>query len=281
MMTASCCLSVPAAAWIDRQGVMREFCAANKVERIRSLIQQPSASESSLEASVRGYGQHWDFRENLWKDHPELERWLLEEEPAQLAADLLCSDRVWLLRDQTYCKRPGSELTPWHQDALFIPVEGCEFLTIWIPLSSIRSQADAPLEYWRAPHPCCELLDGGSSSSSHRKNRRTWTADGRDHTTTLGLKPGDCSYHDGWTLHGSDCHEAATERLAIVAVYGCGEGVLRLAPAMSLAPQSLRGQSHLLREGLHRSCFPGLREGDPVPSHHNPWIRCSPRKELT
>ena len=120
------------------QGTIRRFCSRSKLDQITKVLTDPliaaNGQESSLEISVQNFGRHWDFRENLWASSPRLEQWLLEEEPAQLAADLFSSDKVWLLRDQTYFKPPGSEHTPWHQDAPFIPVEGCSFLTLWIPL---------------------------------------------------------------------------------------------------------------------------------------------------
>ena len=268
------------------QGVIRNFCCPEKLSKVATLIATSEANQelmsntSDLESSVRSYGQNWDFRENIWKRNQALELWLLEEEPAQVAADLLGTDEVWLLRDQTYFKRPGSELTPWHQDAMFIPVRGCNFLTLWIPFSSINSLSDSPLEYWSPIAPACHFLEGGSAETSYISYRSEWQGQGWSHTSTLGLQPGDCSFHDGWTVHGSDGHHARTDRLAFVAVYGCGEGQLELAPSMPHAPASLRKQVHLLRKGLHQSCFAGLIGGDPVPSHHNPMIRCSPKQPL-
>ena len=267
----------------ELQGLATGFCTRSKLAKIAALLASPNADSqgsptiSGLETSVLEFGQHWDFRENLWKQHAELERWLLEEEPAQLAANLLQSDQIWLLRDQTYFKPPGSEHTPWHQDALFIPVEGCTFLTLWIPLTPITDDDDAPLEYWQPPHAGCHLLEGGSALSHYLNYESKWQQDDTwQHLTTLGLQPGDCSFHDGWTLHGSRGHRAAEQRLAFVAVYGCGEGVLRLNPSMAHAPTSLRNQVQLLRQGLHQSCFAGMKEDDPVPGYHNPWIRSRP-----
>ena len=268
------------------QGVIRNFCCPTKLATVAALIatrevnQESLINTSDLESSVRSYGQNWDFRENIWKSSEALELWLLEEEPAQVAADLLGTDQVWLLRDQTYFKRPGSERTAWHQDAMFMPVRGCNFLTLWIPFSAINHASDSPLEYWSPTVPACHLLEGGSAESSFMSYRSYWQHQGWAHTSTLGLQPGDCSFHDGWTLHGSDVHYAKHDRLAFVAVYGCGEGQLELAPPMPHAPDSLRDQVHLLRKGLHQSCFEELMEGDPVSSHHNPMIRCSPKQSL-
>ena len=91
--------------------MVRHFCSTQKLATITELVAQTEAdatealTSSSLEASVRQYGQEWDFRENLWKKQAPIRDWLLEGEPAQLAADLLGTSQIWLLRDQTYFKR--------------------------------------------------------------------------------------------------------------------------------------------------------------------------------
>ena len=72
------------------QGTVRCFCSRSKLNQITRELIDPIAAkgqESDLEISVQSFGRHWDFRENLWASSPRLEQWLLEEEPAQLAAD--------------------------------------------------------------------------------------------------------------------------------------------------------------------------------------------------
>jgi len=263
-----------------RMGIVPNFCPPSKIEKIRGIIERqldkPQTAVTSVEAGVMGYGKGWRFRENLFFQEPILKRWLLEEEPAQLAANLIGTDEVWLLRDQTYFKTPGSENTPWHQDALFIPVEGCCFLTLWIPLTPIDKEEDSPLEYWIDPYPTCHLLKDSTSMNDHLDLAEEWKELGWEKRTTHGLTIGSCSYHGGWTIHGSSTHSGKTERKAFVVVYGYNEGKLKLSPTFGACPEGLRDQAHMLRATLHESCFQHLNDGDPVPSHHNPWIRCAP-----
>lgn len=262
-----------------RSGWANGFCEASKIAEIAALIESlvaathTSSEPSGVEVSVRGYGTKWTFMENLCRRSQRLQRWLLEEEPAQLAQTVMQTSDLWLLRDQTYFKEPGSEHTPWHQDALFIPVDGCEFLTIWIPLTPIAHQQDAPLEYWLSPHPATHWLPGGSHKHQFAQLPNSWRAEGWQHQSTQGLNPGSCSFHSGFTVHGSGRHTAPDARKAFVVVYGCGEGQLKLKPPMGGCPTELRDQVWLLRSVLQTSCFAGLEEGDPVPCFQQPWLR--------
>ncbi len=270
---------MPAAETPYRAGFVDTFCETCKLTEIESIIETllldetPGSTPSDVETSVRGYGQKWRFQENLYRQSERLSRWLLEEEPAQLAQGLLNTEAIWLLRDQTYYKEPCSEHTPWHQDAMFIPVSGCQFLTLWIPFTPIETNSDSPLEYWCSPYPAAHLLSGNSSVGSFLEQSRDWALMGWEHKSTLGLGLGSCSFHDGWTIHGSSVQGPIRSRRAFVVVYGVGEGTLHLRPRMNCCPDELREEVHLLRSALHHSCFATLKEGDPVPSHQNPWIR--------
>jgi ectoine hydroxylase-related dioxygenase (phytanoyl-CoA dioxygenase family) len=262
-----------------RTGWAEDFCAADKIAEMAALIESlmtPSHSgsqPSGVEVSVRGYGTKWTFLENLCRRSERLQRWLLEEEPARLAQTVMETTDLWLLRDQTYFKEPGSEHTPWHQDAIFIPVDGCEFLTIWIPLTPVCQQQDAPLDYWLSPHPATHWLAGGSDKQQFDQLPNTWSTEGWHQQSTQGLNPGSCSFHSGWTVHGSGPHTAPSTRKAFVVVYGRGEGELSLQPPMGGCPPELRDQVWLLRAVLRDSCFAGLDEGDPVPCFQQPWVR--------
>lgn len=261
-------------------GWAERFCPADKIAEMAALIESlveastTGNQPSGVEVSVRGYGTKWTFMENLCRHSPRLQQWLLEEEPARLAQSVMQTPDLWLLRDQTYFKEPGSEHTPWHQDAIFIPVDGCEFLTIWIPLTPVCGPQDAPLEYWLSPNPATHWLSGGSDKHPFETLPQTWGAEGWQHHSTQGLSAGSCAFHSGFTVHGSGCHSGAQARKAFVVVYGAGEGQLKLKPAMAGGcPSDLRDQVWLLRSVLHESCFAGLDEGDPVPSFQQPWLR--------
>lgn len=261
-------------------GLDRGFCEPSRIQCIESELDhilalrrmEQESSESNIEHQVSRYGEGWIFQENLWKESNALKRWLLEGEPAQLVAKLTGSAEAWLIRDQTYFKLPGSEHTPWHQDALFIPIENCETLTLWIPLTSLRSAKDSPLIYWKEPAEACHFIEQMNQLALHNLQRQNWLEHGWKQVTTINLELGDCAHHRGWTVHGSDPLTGSMARKAYVVVYGLGEGNISVTPPMSACPNGLRNQAWMLRRGLQQICFGGLPDGTPVPTHHNPWI---------
>ncbi|WP_195820185.1 phytanoyl-CoA dioxygenase family protein [Roseobacter sp. MH60115] len=58
---------------------------------------------------------------------------------AEVAADLMQSDRVQLFHDHVLVKEPGtSKPTPWHQDAPYYFVEGEQTISFWSPLDPVK-----------------------------------------------------------------------------------------------------------------------------------------------
>lgn len=267
-----------------RYGIHSGFTSKHQIKLIEEeisnilLLRQShdANNTSSVERDVTSYGEKWVFQENLWKESEMLRRWLLEGEPAKLVANLIGSDRAWLLRDQTYFKSPGGEHTPWHQDALFVPIDHCNILTLWIPLTEIRNDHDSPLLYWEDGADACHLLDQTHHLDKHNQQMRNWLGEGWEIISTSGLSVGDCTHHNGWTLHGSAPHTGQQPRKAYVVVFGIGEGVISSKPPMGICPTGLRDQARMLRRGLRQVCFEGLPDGTPVPTHHNPWIFVQP-----
>lgn len=276
---------IPTTAKQSRFGTSRKFSDRTQIHWLDNELDQilelrrknKAATMSGVERQVCNYGEGWIFQENLWKQSPTLKQWLLEGDPAELVANLIGSDQAWLLRDQTYFKTTGSEHTPWHQDSLFIPVEGCDILTLWIPLTEIRSTDDSPLIYWEDHGEACHLAEQMQQLQQHIQQESTWLEQGWRQVSTLGLRLGDCSYHRGWAMHGSGPLSGNKVRKAYVVVYGVGEGHISIKPAMEICPRGLREQAWMLRQGLQKVCFAGLPDGTPVPTHHNPWIMVEPK----
>jgi ectoine hydroxylase-related dioxygenase (phytanoyl-CoA dioxygenase family) len=74
-----------------------------------------------------------------WQRIPEF-RQVIETSPvAEVAADLMQSDRVQLFHDHVLVKEPGtSKPTPWHQDGPYYFVEGRQTISFWSPLDPVR-----------------------------------------------------------------------------------------------------------------------------------------------
>ena len=257
---------------------LRGAFAASSIAALGQILggneQQPAAPRQPMEASVCAYGEGWDFREQLWRRSSWLADWLLEGQPAQLICTLLQRSDVWLLRDQTYFKTPGSEPTPWHQDGTFIPVDGLQSLTLWIPLNPIGRES-SPMHYLDRSHRGCQLQRERRDGLDFDAQLHDWIAEAQPVSVYDAMQPGDCLMHDTWCLHGSPQHRDRHDRLAVVVVYGYGEGVLRLDHCLSSCGPLLRDQARLLRGANAGSCFSGLVHGDAVPGLDNPYLRVS------
>jgi len=248
-----------------------------EIAQLRSQLERltaPAASACSagMDREVGAYGAGWSFREQLWRSSRWLEGWLLEGPPAIWMQRLLNRNDIWLLRDQAYFKLPGGEPTPWHQDGTFIPVDGLQSLTLWIPLTQVNADA-SPMHYIDGSQRSCALQVEGELSFEAGLNEQAAASPSLPIAIYDRMASGDCLMHDTWTLHGSPPHTAAHPRLAYVVVYGYGDGQLADHHSLSCCGRLLRDQAALLRRVNQRSCFAELFTGDAVPGLATPYLR--------
>ena len=90
-----------------------------------------------------------------WSRIPEFEEVIRTSPAAEVAADLMHSQRVQLFHDHILVKEPGtSKPTPWHQDGPYYFVDGKQTVSLWSPLdpvteASLRCVAGSHL--WEKP----------------------------------------------------------------------------------------------------------------------------------
>lgn len=258
---------------IGLQGVFTRGSISCLAEALSGLVRLPlQGSRPEMEAAVSDYGQGWVFQEQLWRRSAWLADWLLEGPPAQLVCRILQRQDVWLLRDQTYFKWSGSEATPWHQDGTFIPIDGLQSLTLWIPLNPVGADA-SPMHYLDGSHRACELQPCRDEALDFDQALQRLQTMPRPISKYDRLMPGDCLIHETWCLHGSPVHRQRDARLAFVVVYGYGEGQLVKSHGLNGCGRLLRDQASLLRQANASSCFPGLADEDLVPGLATPMVR--------
>ncbi len=74
-----------------------------------------------------------------WTRIPEFEEAIRTSPVAEVAADLMQSDRVQMFHDHVLVKEPGTSMaTPWHQDGPYYFVEGQQTISFWSPLDPVR-----------------------------------------------------------------------------------------------------------------------------------------------
>ena len=75
-----------------------------------------------------------------WQRIPEFVETIENSPAAEVAADLMRSERVQVFHDHVLIKEPGtSKPTPWHQDSPYYFVEGRQTVSFWSPLDPVTN----------------------------------------------------------------------------------------------------------------------------------------------
>ncbi|MCG7622111.1 phytanoyl-CoA dioxygenase family protein [Epibacterium sp. Ofav1-8] len=113
----------------DQVDLLRAGVAAN--------MAQPGPYASNNEKAGES-GRFFDDYCN-WTRIPEFAAAIEAAPVAEVAADLMRSDRVQMFHDHVLVKEPGTSMaTPWHQDGPYYFVEGQQTVSFWSPLDPVR-----------------------------------------------------------------------------------------------------------------------------------------------
>lgn len=114
---------------------------ADHVETLRAGIERNMAEPGPYAAENLKEGEAGRFFDDYcnWQRIAEF-REVIETSPAaEVAADLMRSDRVQVFHDHVLVKEPGtSKPTPWHQDAPYYFVEGAQTVSFWSPVDPVK-----------------------------------------------------------------------------------------------------------------------------------------------
>src|SRR6476469_1128831 len=223
---------------------------AATVERL-STETRPLADRDS-------YGMAFLQVMNLWKHDEAVERFVKASRFADVAARLLGVPRVRLYHDQALFKEPGGGYTPWHQDAMYWPLDGSQCLTMWMPLVDI-TPAHGGLAFATRSHADGPLSDIGISDASEEHFDRLVAERGLVVDEPVAMRAGDASFHSGWTAHKALGNSSAQMR-EVMTVIWFADGLTVLEPANSAQANDLA------------SWLPGLAPGDVAASDANPAL---------
>ena len=119
------CLRGVFADWVEplRQGVQRNHDEPG-----------PYFSENVVNGDP---GRFWDDYCN-WQRIPEFHRFVTESNAAQLAAQIMGSEKAQFFHDHVLVKEANTpKPTPWHQDAPYYFAEGRQTVSFWLPLDPV------------------------------------------------------------------------------------------------------------------------------------------------
>jgi ectoine hydroxylase-related dioxygenase (phytanoyl-CoA dioxygenase family) len=207
--------------WADGAVCVRGAFTPEQVDLARAAI-DANLAELSPFAKRASTGDDGAFIEDFcnWQRIPAMRRFIDESPAAEIAAELLGTDRpVRLYHDHVLVKEPGTrQRTPWHQDIPYYNVAGRLNISMWIPVDPIAREST--LEFvcgshigpWYMPR---SFLDGQAK----------WFPDGSlaelpdidadpEQFSVIGweLEPGDCVCFHMQTLHAAGGVGASNRR---------------------------------------------------------------------
>lgn len=113
---------------------------ADHVDVLRAGVDRNMAEPGPYASENRKAGHTGRFFDDYcnWTRIPEFAEVIRESPAAEVAADLMGSDRVQMFHDHVLVKEPGTSMaTPWHQDGPYYFVEGRQTVSFWSPLDPV------------------------------------------------------------------------------------------------------------------------------------------------
>lgn len=191
------------------------------VDTIRAGIERNMTNPGPYAAENLKDGEAGRFFDDYcnWTRIPEFEEVIRTSPAAEVAADLMMSNRVQMFHDHVLVKEPGtSKPTPWHQDGPYYFVEGRQTVSFWSPMDAVT---DASLRCvsgshaWEKPVLPTRWLAETSFYPDEEKYMPVPDpdADGMD-IKEWEMAPGDAVAFNFGTLHGARGNRTAARRRA-------------------------------------------------------------------
>jgi ectoine hydroxylase-related dioxygenase (phytanoyl-CoA dioxygenase family) len=191
------------------------------VETIRTGIECNMAEPGPYASENLKEGDGGRFLDDYcnWTRIPEFEQVIRTSSAAEVAADLMNSNRVQVFHDHVLVKEPGtSKPTPWHQDGPYYFVDGIQNVSFWSPMDAVKDaslRCVAGSHAWEKPilptrwlaetsfYPDADEYMPVPDPDAERMDIREWE-----------MAPGDAVAFNYGTLHGARGNTTDTRRRA-------------------------------------------------------------------
>ncbi|MEO1198172.1 MAG: phytanoyl-CoA dioxygenase family protein [Pseudomonadota bacterium] len=191
------------------------------VETLRAGIDRNMASPGPYASENTRPGEAGRFFDDYcnWTRIPEFEEVVRTSAAAEVAADLMSSDRVQMFHEHVLVKEPGtSKATPWHQDAPYYFVDGIQNVSFWSPMDPVKGNSlrcVAGSHLWEKPVLPTRWLAETSFYADDDSYMQVPDPDeqGMD-IKEWDMDPGDAVAFNYATLHGARGNTTNTRRRA-------------------------------------------------------------------
>ena len=249
---------------VDGVVCLRQFFDTNTVELLQEIAEENilNPSPMAIDASQGGTGRFFGDT-FVWAHHPHLKEFVWRSPAADMAKEILQSNKIYVIFDQFLIKDPGTSTpTLWHHDQTYWPVAGSQVATMWIALDPVTNATGA-VEYIKGSHKWGKRFKAVSF-----KDKNMYKEDlpevpdiaaNRDKYEFIQyeMEAGDCTLHHGLTLHGAPGNSSQTQKRRAYIIRWAGDDVT-YDPRPNLQP--------MLRD-------PGIKVGDPLDCELFPVLR--------
>ena len=204
------------------------------------------------------YGKAFLQIMNLWERDDTVRRFTLAHRFAQIAADLMGVPAVRVYHDQALFKEPDGGPTPWHQDQFYWPLNTDDTITMWMPLVDIPAEVGS-MTFGSGSHKFGYLGDLPISDKSQAELEKFISERGIEKHCHGGMKAGDATFHNGWTLHCAPNNPTRNMREVMTIIY--------FKDGARVTEATNKGQAADLGRWL-----PDLKPGDLAAGRLNPLV---------
>lgn len=176
------------------------------------LLKKPMEERTTFEKAFIQIG-------NLFKTNKTIKKLVLSKRLGKIAADLMKVDGVRLYHDQALYKEPSKSgnITPWHADQFYWPLDTVNTTTAWIPLQKTTENM-GPLAFSVGS----QNYDFGRNleiSDESEVRIQKALADANLELVDSGFDAGEISFHGGWTFHRASANVSDEVRAVMTIIY--------------------------------------------------------------
>ncbi|MEX0609505.1 MAG: phytanoyl-CoA dioxygenase family protein [Balneolaceae bacterium] len=217
------------------------------------LLKKPMEERSTFEKAFIQIG-------NLWGSNEIVKKLVLSKRLGKIAADLMKVDGVRLYHDQALYKEPTGptkNITPWHADQYYWPLDTDNTVTAWIPLQKTTEDM-GPLAFSKGSQKFDFGRDMEISDDSEAKIQQA-LSDANLELVSSGFDAGEISFHGGWTFHRAEANTSNKVRAVMTIIYM--EDGIKVSEFTNSAHENDRD-----------AFLPNLKPGDEAKTELNPLI---------
>lgn len=159
-------------------------------------------------------------RLNLWRDYAPIREFTLSDKIGKIAAELAGVSAMRLWHDAAFIKQPWANPTSWHFDAAYWSFNSRQGTTVWIALRD-SSPENGGLHFMPGSHHEVDfdLPIFAEDTVAGLFDLPTYQKWRHHEPVCLPLKAGDCTFHNGLTLHATSINMTPHHREAWVCAY--------------------------------------------------------------